>query len=174
MARSSIFYVLTNIYNNSFTEDDFTKFANALNEMPLAEFLIEINKIQDTSKISKDGDKLINKCDGEFPDIITLQLPTLIAIDVNDDSMTPLIPKGSHITLQLANDYESGEILYLQKKSDGKFLVRTCIFSKGNYLKGGNVMLQALNYLNFPSEQLKTSDIVILGKVKSVVNDLIK
>lgn len=172
MARSSVFYVFTHIYNNSFTEEDFEKVSASLNEMPLSEFLIKIDELKDEAKISKETNKLINRIENGSPETIIMQLPTLIGIPVDDDSMAPLIPANSSITLELHSDYESGEILCLQKKGEDRFFIRTCLFMKGNYLKGGKVILQPLNLQNFIPEEVNTNDIVILGKVKSIVTNI--
>lgn len=172
IARSSIFYVFTNIYNNSFTEEDFDKVSASLNEMPLSEFLIKINELKDEAKISKETDRLINRIENGNPETIVMKLPELIGIPVSDDSMAPLIPAGSNVTLELRSDYENGEILCLQKKGEDRFFVRTCLFMKGNYLKGGKVVLQPMNMQNYKAEEVNTNDIVILGKVKSIVKNI--
>lgn len=173
MARSSLFYVFTNIYNNSFTEEDFEKLSESLNEMPLADFLIKIDELKDEAKISKETDKLINRMENGSPKTIIMQLPALIGIPVDDDSMAPLIPAGSNVTLELHSDYENGEILCLQKKGEDRFFIRTCLFMKGNYLKGGKVILQPMNVQNYKIEEVNTNDIVILGKVKSIVTNIL-
>ena len=61
----------------------------------------------------------------------------------------------------------------LAKKGEDRFFVRTCLFMKGNYLKGGKVILQPMNVQNYKIEEVNTNDIVILGKVKSIVTNIL-
>lgn len=44
---------------------------------------------------------------------------------------------------------------------------------KENYLKGGKVVLQPMNVQNYKIEEVNTNDIVILGKVKSIVTNVL-
>lgn len=172
MARTSIFYTATNIYNNKFSPEEFEKMEEFLKECPLGEFLIKINEFSGKEKVTKDNNKIISKIEGENPETVVLQLPTLIGIPIKDESMAPLIPAGSNVTLELSTDYESGEILCLQKKGSDTFIIRTCLFLKGSYLKGGKVILQPMNFQNYKTEEVNSNDIVIVGKVKSVVKEL--
>lgn len=172
IARSSIYYVFTNIYNNSFTEEDFEKLSSTLNQMPLSEFLIKINQIKDESKISKETSKYINKINVEDKETIIMELPALIGIPIIDDSMNPTIPAGSSITLELCNDYTSGQILCIQKKDDDKCVTRMCFFENGSSLKSKKVTLQPLNLQNYTPVTVSMKDILILGKVKSVVTNI--
>ena len=101
MARSSIFYVATNIYNNPATPEEFEKISEALEILPLSEFLIKINDNKEKAAISKEGNKLTSTIKGENSEIVILQLPELLGIPIKDDSMAPLILGGSSITLEL-------------------------------------------------------------------------
>lgn len=172
MARSSVFYVATNLYNNSITEEEFDKISKMLEKLSLAEFLIKINDQKDKSKFSKNNNQLISIKEGENPETIILKLPDLITLPVKDDAMAPLIPGGSSVSLELKTNYESGEILCLQLKNSNEFMVRTCLFIKGNSLKGGKVILQPLNLQQYKPIEVDMKDIVIIGKIKTIVNNI--
>ena len=43
---------------------------------------------------------------------------------------------------------------------------------KGSYLRGGKVILQPMNLQQYESREVDTKDIVIIGKVKTVVNNI--
>jgi len=99
--------------------------------------------------------------------VLTFECPSF-----TEATLGEIIPGGSSITLELKTDYESGEILCLQNKKSDEFFVRTCLFMKGSYLRGGKVILQPMNLQQYESREVDTKDIVIIGKVKTVVNNI--
>lgn len=166
-ARLSVMTVVFKVFGETFSAEAFEEVKKILEILPLSEFLIEISKMQEASKVSIDDDV----CKMEFKDVADAALTNLkeaIGIPVNDDSMFPLISKGSQVTLELKDKYEDGNIICFIKKNEKDLIwIRRCFF------KGDTIIAIPLN-VGYEAMTLTYSEVIILGEVVKEIKDFRK
>ncbi len=152
------------ILENTFPEDILEVFKQTLSNLQLADFILEINSNEQLTKTSVENRGLKSEFHfGEDNLNITLKSPT--GIPIKDNSMYPLIPEGSLITIELKENYNDGDILCFNKIGEEVILIRKCFF------KDDLLILIPFN-IGFKSLTLPKSEVVILGKVKTVINEI--
>lgn len=125
-----------------------------LQEMPTAKFIRLVASEMDALKVGSDQ-----------------QIPTeasgMPSISVQDDSMAPLMPKGTAVITQAMEleQYKSGDILCYKKIAADEMFVRTVSFLNEEHTR---LTALPMNH-SFDAECLELNDIVIIGKVAAMV-----
>lgn len=147
------------IFENNVTKEQFSLIKNELEKEPLADYIIEIlDSKEDKISISSEGFD-INSKDFKF------RIEEPIAIHIKDNSMFPIIPKNSKISLKMEEKYNNGDILALKINKQENIIARYVLFNNENII---------LTPLNKEFEQLiyKIDDVQIIGKVSRVITDI--
>ncbi len=162
-------YVMTisafKIFENSFPPEVFEVVKQTLTNLPLSDFIIQINENDTFSKLSvQDGTFSTSFNIDEDRLDINLKDPT--GVKVKDNSMFPTIPENSTVTIEMKEKYNDGDIICFFRKSEPeKVLIR-----KG-FFKDKSIMLFPINS-GYESLTLKSSDVTILGRVSKVIAEL--
>jgi len=152
------------IYESSIPTEMFDVMRQTLDTLPLSDFILGINSNEQFSKLSLDNNTLTTQFDsGEDKFNININTPT--GIPVKDNSMYPLIPEGSLITLEIRENYKDGDILCFNKIDGKEIFIRKCFF------KDMLLLLVPLNS-GYDSLALTHSEVNILGKVKKVIYEI--
>ena len=145
------------VYKNEF---DNTDLENIVNELSTSKFIIELLNVDINTKMT-DFIKLSNKNE----DDIDVTLSEVVSLPVTDNSMFPLIPEKSKITLKIEQNYQNGDVLAIKTKDFDKAIVRYVLFDNEN------VILTSLNK-EYETLTYNLKDIEILGKVNQVITNI--
>lgn len=147
------------IFENIVTTEQFNILKDELDNEPLSDYIVELLDSNDNTidVISEGFD--INS------DYFKFRIEEPIALPINDNSMFPIIPKNSKISLKLQNKYDNGDILALKVKQQEDTLVRYVLFN------GKDIILTPLNK-EFEQLIYKIGDVKILGKVAKVITEI--
>lgn len=147
------------IFENVVTEEQIKLLKDELEKEPLSDYIVELLD----SKVNKIGINMegFNMATGDF----TFKLEEPISLPITDNSMFPIIPKDSKISLKIEEKYNDGDILALKINQQENIIVRYALFNNKN------IILTALNK-DFEQLTYKIDEIKILGKVVKVITDI--
>lgn len=147
------------IFENNVNPEQLELIKKELEKQPLSDCVIQILDSKDnTISLSTE---LFDVKEKDF----TFRIEEPIALPIMDNSMFPLIPQNSKISLKLQEKYENGDILALKIKKQENVIARYVLFN------GNNMILTSLNK-DFETLTYNTKDVTILGKVSKVTNDI--
>lgn len=129
-----------------------------LEKQPLSDFIIALSDYKPTDISVLDKEINYNFQNNNLEMIF--QNP--VSLKVTDNSMYPIIPNNSEITLKLQEKYSDGDILAIKLKKEDNFIVRYTMF------KDKSIVLTSLNARDYQILEYKSKDVVILGKVITV------
>lgn len=168
--RDTTLYTVFGLFENSFPKEIIDKAKEDFKAMPLYKIVQMMN--QDRNRIIEKGFGVMNYTSISTDDELTIkqEISTLPFFDVDDDSMFPILPKGSKVSLE---HYEikaikDGDIVALGEKETKNIYYRKIAFLDDEHTK---FMLYPLN-TNYPTEKLSITDVIIIGKVKNVTTEL--
>lgn len=147
------------IFENNVNPEQLELIKRELEKQPLSDCVIQILDSKDNA-ISL-STELFDVKEKDF----TFRIEEPIALPIMDNSMFPLIPQNSKISLKLQEKYENGDILALKIKKQENVIARYVLFN------GNNMILTSLNK-DFETLTYNTKDVTILGKVSKVTNDI--
>lgn len=125
---------------------------DALSELEIVKEIINTEDFFET----EDELVLVNKDDGGKSAMVLSEF-----IEMPDDSMVPLIPKGARISVKRQRDYNNGEVVVV-KLSENKAVIRKIIFYEDK------VILIPEN-TKYDTNILNKDEIEIGGKITSVI-----
>lgn len=147
------------IFENNVSPEQLELIKRELEKQPLSNCVIQILDSKDnTISLSTE---LFDVKEKDF----TFRIEEPIALPIIDNSMFPLIPQNSKISLKLQEKYENGDILALKIKKQENIIARHVLFN------GNNMILTSLNK-DFETLTYNAKDVTILGKVSKVINDI--
>ncbi len=164
---NSIRYMTTisalNVFSNKLDKKVLEELEKEMNQEPISEFLVSfIDNKANNINITDNGMELSVTNDNS----LKLSLTEPMSLQVKDDSMSPMIPKGSKISLKIEEKYKSGDILAIKVKKQEDFIVRYALFNKDI------LTLTSLNPKDFEPVTYNEKDIIILGKVERVIIEI--
>ena len=145
------------VYENEFDNLDLE---NIVNELSTSNFIVEILDADINTK-TNNLMKISNKNEND----INIKLSEIVSLPVTDNSMFPLIPEKSKITLKIEQNYQNGDVLAIKTKDFDKAIVRYVLFDNKN------VILTSLNK-EYETLTYNLKDIEILGKVNQVITNI--
>lgn len=150
-----------NFFENNFEESLVEEVEKNIRMQPLSDFAITI--LDNQKDISKEAGETFS---GLF-DSKTLKINTdsLIGIPVKDSSMLSIVPNGSKVLLTMQGQYNNGEIVAVKVKETEEVIVRIVMF------QNDTVFLTSLNK-EYKTQIYDKQDVVILGRVSKVVNEI--
>ena len=148
------------IFNNRIDEDMLHTLEEQMNEEPLSDFIIELidNKSYDISTINEQV-QLTAKDDN-----FTVNFGYPIEL-IKDNAMFPIIPENAKVNLKIQDKYEDGDILVVKINATKEIITRYALFQEEK------VILTPINK-EFKKRILNTKDILILGKVVSIITEI--
>lgn len=138
-----------------------------IKEKTIADIIIETNNQDTMTKFEDNIDKFITQyiVDADTKQAIaTLSLSEPNAMEVKDNGMIPLIPKGARVSFNIQEEYKDGDIVGVMLGNE--FLVRKVLFSE-EY-----VTLIPDNSKDYPKRKVDRKKINITGKVSRVIYEL--
>ena len=161
----SIRLLFTNITSNvlNFVPDKtiVNEFERLIKEEPISEFILNFIDNKDSLvNIDKNIFQTVQTDNG-----IDLTLTQPPAISVSDNAMAPLITEKSKVCLSIQTSYENGDIVAVKTSDRDNIIIRQA------YLKDNEITLTSLNKGYF-SLTYNLSNVVIIGKVTSIINEL--
>ena len=145
------------VYENEFANLDLE---NIVNELSTSNFIVEILDADINTKTNN-----LMKLSNKNEDDIDVTLSEVVSLPVTDNSMFPLIPEKSKITLKIEQNYQNGDVLAIKTKDFDKAIVRYVLFDNEN------VILTSLNK-EYETLTYNLKDIEILGKVNQVITNI--
>lgn len=142
-----------NLLRQNVSAEEFDKIREKLRNEPIADFVLGLTENPNTSIESSNSNLTIG--DGQA----SLSISKPPTIPISDNSMEPLIPQGSEITLSTSS-YEDGKIYFIDL--DGTLLVRKVLLFSPNYI------LIPINS-NFETIIKPIDAVKIIGKVNTVI-----
>lgn len=157
--KETSFEIGLKIFQNHITKEQIEIIKEEISKQPLSDIIIEILDGKNNSlNITTTGLDFTSKS-------INLNLSEPIMLEVNDDSMYPIIKNGSRVALKIEEKYNNGDILAIKIKNKEEILFRYAFFNQNDIilisLKQG---FQPLTYSMY--------DIIILGRVARIVSDI--
>lgn len=159
LLRSNTLIAGLQIFENIVTEEQINSLKSELEKEPLSNYIVEIlDSKNDKIEVSKEGFNIKT-------DNFTFKLEEPTALPISDNSMFPIIPKNSKISLKIEGKYNNGDILALKINQQEDIIVRYVLFNNKN------IILTALNK-EFEQLTYKIDEVKILGKVTKVITDI--
>lgn len=152
-----------NIMGNDFTDEQKEMLFEEANKRPLSELVVEMAKYDDISEYQS-METTIDDGDETTTYVAKIMLDS--DLEVLDDSLAPMIKKGSKIKLRLEQEYKSGDIIAYKTKKDDTMKIRKLIIGKKKQF-----MMFPFNS-EYETEEYNRSEIIILGKVDSVLTKI--
>lgn len=137
-------------------------------KIPISDLIIEL-KNQDVN-LNKLNSKVNASAISEEKINMLMELKQPKGLEVTDDSMFPIIPKGSKVVSEIKgmNEYKDGDILVVIVKENKKLIIRKCIF---NNKKRTKITLYGL-VQEFQPVTFGLDEVSILGKVKTIIKEV--
>lgn len=166
-------YTTLNFFEGSLEEKMLKEAKKELEKMPISEFIIGLidNEEKIFSATEQFFDKNINGLT-EIEDINNVEdildnfkLNEPVGLEINDNTMFPIIQLGSQVMLKYQPTYETGDILAVKVNGNNDFVIRYTFFNDNK------VTLKAVDK-KIPVEIYNINDIVILGKVDKVITEI--
>lgn len=150
-----------NIYENKLDEETIKNLEIEMNKEPLADFIISlIDNKASAVNFNENGIEVIDEEEN-----FKLSLTEPVALEIKDDSMFPIISKGSKINLKIEDKYNNGDIVAFKIKGKEDFIIRYVMFN------GEDIIFTSLNK-EFKVMNFKIDEIIILGRVVKVSTEL--
>jgi transcriptional regulator with XRE-family HTH domain len=130
-------------------------FKSYLDKQPISEYIIEYIKRDDNEVLNKDlkgFDEFIGNLSERYLSIL-------------DDAMEPIIAKDSKVLLSDEKNYDSGDVLAFTTKDSKEILIRKCL------INGDTISFIPISSKH-DIKSYKLNEVVILGKVKSIIEDI--
>lgn len=152
-----IFLATNSAFENHIPKNALETLKEEIEKQPLSDFVINLldngkvhinNHMHGIKIISEDNQMVLNT--------------GIIGFNVKDDAMSPLLPKGSKVTLESMNNYSNGDIVLLKLNNNEDCLIRR-MFDFGSH------MILIADNKKFEQKTVKKKDITILGKVNNLI-----
>ena len=165
VSRNSIFEGIVLSFENQFPEEMYNAMKAEINKMELSQFILQMNDAIGDFDVTQLTNEAIYKVNDDVTDAtITFKKP--LGLEMKDDSMYPMLPKGSTVFLEFNETYNTGDILCIkQKNKNENFLIRKC------FITDDSVMLFPINTA-YETITVNQSDITILGRVSRYSCDI--
>lgn len=148
------------IDKSEFDEEVIESSIKYIKERTLAQFIIDAYEDQDPTPV-----ELYEKHEGENKSVISNQDDiTFMKIDVKDNSMSPIISKGSKVYYEHNNKYKNGDIIcFIFKETNNDDILIRKYYNKDNLI--------ILNAFNSEYEPIicNVDSIRILGKINKII-----
>lgn len=157
---------ITMVYSNAVTNEEMDTVLINLEHLPIAELILLSSSLKQSFSKMEGGFNTITKLTDENSKII-MELKEPAGIPVTDDSMFPILQKGSEVTLEAKDNYENGDILCFIKGKSKEMIFRKCFYANEKKTK--------LNFISINSnlsETLDIKDVKILGRVKRIIKNI--
>ncbi len=168
--RNAALYSVFGLFENSFSKEVFEKAKEEFESMPLYKIVQLMNNEGD--KIIEKGIGAMNYTSVSTDDELTIrqEIVTPSFFDVIDDSMFPVLPKNSKVSIEYVDitEINDGDIVAIADKQSQTTYYRKIAFLNDEHT---NFMLYPLNP-KYPTEKQTIKNTLILGKVKKVTSDL--
>lgn len=159
--RTTFSKICLNLFENNFEESLVEEVEKNMKIQPLSDFAIAI--LDKQKEIPKEAEKTFNGLvEGKT---LKINTDTLIGIPVKDNSMLSVVPNGSKVLLTIQGEYNNGEIVAVKIKETDEVIVRIVVFDNDT------IILTSLNK-DYKPQFYNKKDIVILGRVSKVVNEI--
>lgn len=173
MIREFVLFGAIGAVQNSFTEEEIQKSKTVLEQIPLSEMILQLSELQTTDIKKQIGSMNMsttfhNSDDGYD---VNTQLQQAFGLDVTDNSMFPILPKGSKAVFEIKElkDYSDGDILiFLEFQNDSVLLFRKVAFLNDEHTEFAMFPINT----EFQTKTYKIEDVSIIGRVCQVINDL--
>lgn len=159
--KAMIAQSITMVYSNTVSNEEMNTVLKNLEHYPIAELILLSSQLKQ-SFCKTDGKVNAN---AEFLDDnskVFMELKEPVGIPVTDDSMFPILQKGSEVILEVKENYDNGDILYLSKSKE--YIFRKCFFTNNEKSK-----LNLITINSNISDIVDIKDIKIMGRVKRVI-----
>lgn len=153
--------ITSNVLSYSTDKTIVAEFEKLIKNEPISEFILNVIDNKDTL-INIDKNIFQTVVTDNGVDMILTQPP---AISVADNAMFPLITEKSKVCLSMQTNYENGDIVAVKINDKDNIIIRQIFF------KDNEISLIPLNK-NYFSLTYDLSNIVIIGKVTSIINEL--
>lgn len=172
LLKTTFLMGIMGIVENELTTQEQRNLEKITDEMPLAEFVSMLAKIDTKLNIKKMQGTMSFKSTSQNDEFTIKQtLSQAAGIAVSDNGMAPIISKGNKVTVEIKalKEYKTGDVLcFTEKEAPKKILVRKAVFN-GEGRK--SITLLPVN-AEFTPKTVNTDSLIILGKVKQIIVDL--
>lgn len=168
--RNATLYSVFGLFENSFPQEIIENAKKEFETMPLYKIVQALNN--NTEKIIEKGIGAMNytsvSTDDEFS--IKQEIVTPSFFDVLDDSMFPVLPKNSKVSIEHfeITEIKDGDIVAIATKETQTIYYRKIAFLNDDHT---SFMLYPINQ-TYPTEKTAITNTLIIGKVKKVTTDL--
>lgn len=157
---------------NSYSNELITEAVKSVKKKPLSLFLLEMDDFNITEFISFFGSMNMSASfhnNDEGYDV-TAQLKSAIGLEIKDNSMYPIIQKGSKVIFELKEiqDYSDGDILAYTEGESENAIMRKVAFLNNEHTR---LAMFPLNN-EYETKTYNIDEITIIGKVIQIITDL--
>lgn len=158
---------------NEFSEEEIQYAKTIIDQMPLGEFLLNFADMQTVDIVKAFG---MMNLSAQFHDKdegydVNAQLKNAVGIEINDDSMFPIIPKGSKAVFEIKEikDFADGDIIaFIEKDNENILIFRKIIFLN----KEHSIFAMFPVNSEYETKTYSIDDVTILGRVCQIITDL--
>lgn len=162
---NKIKFIAVNAYLPILGKDNpqFVALKHLIDSLPLSKFILEVNSMPAFNSNTLNIDSNEVKINYDENTSVSFQLNESFVIPITDDSMEPILPKGSKVSFK--NNYENGDIVIFTIIENKEMLIRRFYEENDLYI------FTALN-AKYKPLIYKKDDIEILGKVNKATIDM--
>lgn len=154
------FLSTSNALANNIPKEILEELKRQLEEQPLSDFAIEL---LDNGKVYIEQHTNGIKVTSEDNQVV---LNTgVVGFPVKDEAMSPILPKGSKVIIEIKEKYANNDIVILRLKNTKDYLIRRIFYL------GSQITLMADNK-QFEQITKNQEDVTILGKVDSLITKI--
>ena len=158
------------VLKNDYSAEVLEEAKKTLQNKPLSQFLLDLAEFDNVEFSKQLGAMNITTKyhDGGYD--FTAQLKSAVGVEVKDNSMFPIIPKGSKVIFEdkEIQDYVNGDILLFSQKGSKEPLLRKVAFLNDEH---SVVAMFPLND-EFETVTYSLDDVTIMGRVNQVIYEL--
>lgn len=165
----SLFCSLSTV-QNSFTADELKNANSVIEKMPLSELLLNISEIQITDMSKLFGAMNITTQFQDDTYNINTQLKQAVGLEINDDSMSPILSKGNKAVFEIKElkDFSDGDIIAFTEKDKDILIFRKIAFLNSEHT---NFVMFPVN-ADYETKIYAADDVTIIGRVCQIISDI--
>lgn len=148
-------------------EEQLVQAVEQMRQLPLAVYAIENLKIEQKRIVIEQGKLHFSESNTAVAAAGSV-LSKHSSLSVDDDSMIPVLPKGSRVNLIKAETCSNGDIVCLKLNNSENLLFRKCVFLDNRKTKAALIPLNA----KYETLVIDVSKLSIIGKVSEIITSI--